>query len=91
MIIELCVVCLYVNLKLCVCFVELGLEGFLPLMPPSISSWSPTKKQPYAMTIEVKAHLVAVDAKLVVVEGDLKEFKVLGYHWNRNDSIICVT
>jgi len=61
------------------------------LTPPSISLWSPTKKQPYAMTIEVKTHLVVVDTKLVVVEGDLKEFKVLGHHWNRNDSIICVT
>jgi hypothetical protein len=28
------------------------------------------------MIAEVKSHLVAVDAKLVVVEGDLKEFKV---------------
>jgi len=61
------------------------------LMPPSISPWSPTKKQPYAMITEVKAHLVVVDAKLVVVEGDFKEFKVLGYHWNRNDSIIWLT
>jgi hypothetical protein len=33
---------------------------------------------------------VAVDAKLVVVEGDLKEFKVLGHHWSRNELIICV-
>jgi len=43
------------------------------------------------MTTEVKAHLVVVDAKLMVVEGNLKEFEVLGHHWNRNDSIICVT
>ncbi len=42
------------------------------------------------MIVEVKAHLVAVDAKLVVVEGNLKEFKVLGHHWSRNDLIICV-
>jgi len=90
MIIELWVLRLYVNLKLCFFFVELGLEGFLPLTPPSISPWSPTKKQLYAMTAEVKAHLVAMDVKLVVVEGDLKEFKVLGHHWSKNDSIICV-
>ncbi len=71
-------------------FVELGLEGFPPLTPPSISPWSPTKKQLYAMITNVKAHLVAVDAKLVVVEGDLKELKVLGHHWSMNDLIICV-
>ncbi len=57
-------------------FVELGLEGF----PPLTSPWSSTMKQLYAMITDVKAHLVVVDAKLVVVEGDLKELKVLGHH-----------
>ncbi len=35
------------------------------------------------MTTKVKTHLA-------VVEGDLKEFKVLGHHWSRNNLIICV-
>ncbi len=26
----------------------------------------------------------------MVVEGDLKELKVLRHHWSMNDSIICV-
>jgi hypothetical protein len=82
MVVELCVLCLYVNLKLCVFFAELGLEDFPPLTPPSLSPWSPTKKQLYAMISEVKAHLVAM-------EGDLKEFKVLGHHWSKNDLILC--
>jgi hypothetical protein len=72
----------YVNLKLCVFFVELGLEDFPPLTPPSVSPWSPTKKQLYATIAKMKAHLVAV-------EGDLKEFKVLGHYWSRNDLIFC--
>jgi hypothetical protein len=62
---------------MCVFFVELCLEGFPPLTLRSISPWSPTKKQLYAMIVEVKAHLMEMDAKLVVVEGNLKEFKVL--------------
>jgi hypothetical protein len=75
MVVELCVLCLYVNLKLCVFFVELGLEDFPPLMPPSVFPRSPTKKQLYAMITEVKAHL--------------EEFKVFGHHWSKNDLILC--
>jgi hypothetical protein len=82
MVVELCVLCLYVNLKLCVFFAELGLEDFPPLTPPSVSPCSPTKKQLYARMSEMNARLVAV-------EGDLKEFKVLGHHWSNNDIIIC--
>ncbi len=75
MVVELCVLCLYVNLKLCVFFAELGLEDFPPLTPPSVSPWSSTMKQLYAMIAEVKAHL--------------EEFKVLGHYWSRNDLILC--
>jgi hypothetical protein len=82
MVVELCVLCLYVNLKLYVFFAELGLEDIPPLTPASVSPWSPTMKQLYAMIAEVNARLVAV-------EGDLKEFKVLGHHWSKNDLILC--
>jgi len=54
---------------------ELGLEDFPPLTPPSVSPWSSTMKQLYAMIAEVKAHL--------------EEFKVLGHYWSRNDLILC--
>jgi hypothetical protein len=75
MVVELCVLCLSVNLNLCVFFAELGLEDFLHLTPPSISPWSSTLKQLYAMIAEVRTHL--------------EEFKVLGHYWSRNDLILC--
>jgi hypothetical protein len=82
MVVELCVLCLYVNLKLCVCFAELDLGDFPPLTPPLVSPWSPREKQLYAMYAKVKAHLATV-------EGYLKECKVLGHHWSRNYLILC--
>jgi hypothetical protein len=56
-------------------FVELRIENF-PSFNVSISiPLSPTKEQLHAMILEVKV--------------DLKEFKVLGHHWSKNDLIIC--
>jgi hypothetical protein len=75
MVVELCVLCLYVNLKLCVSFAELGLEDSPPLTHPSVSSWSSREKKLYA--------------KCAKVEAQLKESREHGYYSSKRQLIIC--
>jgi hypothetical protein len=82
MVVELCVLCLYVNLKLCVFFAQLGFENFPPLMSRSGSPRAPREK----LQNETIANL---HSRLAGMERDLEECKNLAHHSSKNVIILC--